>query len=772
LTQGNAAAKGTSGIGFTGAGVHAIVTISNMDPNTKLDGYCATESLALTDKFSLETLPVVFTRQPKESTEATKKSVSFDLSIDTPDHINCVLTNPDEHPTAEQITDGLTSTGFAAIKQTGVVEVKQANQLVTFPLVGLTPGRAYWVWCAAKSGTRSEPLEFRTKGGIPQPTLVGQPYAPSFNITVTTPDSGLLRCVTVRPGRRPTPYDVLRGDASTDEEAQSAPSPIMATPNSPPYTIEFGNAHEFSSLDIYCANEAGSISPVLTVYIQEGRKCSTRTTCSACTNAGCYYAVNILSTNYQAGSCLDSCPSQDYDCAPNTLVCNDMACSYGPWGGWSSCSDPCSGGFRTRVRNLISGSQAGCELSEEEVEVCNQRQCRQPTITQLPDQEVAIHHDEDMRNATSNTFFNTMRFTTVRHLGTLTTRKQITLSGISSGGDPDQKIMVHASSDQPSIVRNPTVEYRDGNTNGVLSYEVPEYASGHARLTITVTDSGSRSTGPMSTQMSMAIHVLGESIDCEVEWSEWSTCSRTCGGGTRSRHDHVIQTASNGGHACPNPPRQQIETCHEHPCEDLCHWTWTDWSECSTDCGTGTRTRKQVIQSPYGVCTFTPQSQVETCSSSHCPTDCQVQWGPWGGCSSSCDGGSQTRTMQIVMSPTHGGTSCPSPLMQESRMCNEIDCDDLGPSCSGFCGHSPPQGECSCDSLCPRYGDCCKDFDVYCANSESMHGSCANRCGTYFEGQCGCDEQCNVHGDCCPDHKLACNNNNINNNNNAFSSTL
>lgn len=54
-------------------------------------------------------------------------------------------------------------------------------------------------------------------------------------------------------------------------------------------------------------------------------------------------------------------------------------------------------------------------------------------------------------------------------------------------------------------------------------------------------------------------------IDCMVSpWSDWSTCSATCGGGTQSRTRTVITPAYYGGAACP--ALLETQPCNTNPC--------------------------------------------------------------------------------------------------------------------------------------------------------------------------------------------------------------
>ena len=77
---------------------------------------------------------------------------------------------------------------------------------------------------------------------------------------------------------------------------------------------------------------------------------------------------------------------------------------------------------------------------------------------------------------------------------------------------------------------------------------------------------------------------------------EWSTCSKTCGGGEKNRTRQVEIPASNGGEDCAGEATQ-IDTCNTEGCPVNCQWgSWVEWSTCSKTCGGGEKYRTRQVE--------------------------------------------------------------------------------------------------------------------------------------------------------------------------------
>ncbi|CAH3173411.1 unnamed protein product [Porites lobata] len=216
-----------------------------------------------------------------------------------------------------------------------------------------------------------------------------------------------------------------------------------------------------------------------------------------------------------------------------------------------------------------------------------------------------------------------------------------------------------------------------------------------------------------------------------TEWTEWSDCTATCGGGSKTR----IRTCTNpppqhGGNNCVElGPDTETVKCSRDPCPIDGNYTeWTTWSDCSETCGGGSKTRTRTCTNPLpqhsgkNCSKLGPASQTVNCSTDPCPIDGNyTEWTKWSDCSATCGGGSKTRVRACTNPPPqHGGKNCielgPASATME---CSPNPCPIDGnytewtkwSDCSATCGNGSKTRIRSCTNPPPQYGgDNCVDL--------------------------------------------------------------
>ncbi|XP_054472137.1 A disintegrin and metalloproteinase with thrombospondin motifs 9-like [Anoplopoma fimbria] len=159
------------------------------------------------------------------------------------------------------------------------------------------------------------------------------------------------------------------------------------------------------------------------------------------------------------------------------------------------------------------------------------------------------------------------------------------------------------------------------------------------------------------------------------EYSPWSECSKSCGGGTRRRGAVCRKAAEAGGDEskCSQRDKMTVQPCNEFLCPQ---WKTGEWSECLVTCGKGYKHRQTWCQ--FGedrlddrFCGSSKPDSVLTCQQQECAS---WQVGPWGQCTTSCGPGYQMRAVKCVVG-SYGAVMDDTECNAATRPTDTQDCE-------------------------------------------------------------------------------------------------
>ena len=451
--------------------------------------------------------------------------------------------------------------------------------------------------------------------------------------------------------------------------------------------------------------------------------------CSAACNGGT-----------QTRTCTNPAPANGgTSCSgPSSQTCNNQACPVdGGWSGWSACSDSC-GGTQTRTCTSPAPSNGGAECVGPVSQACNTTAC-------------AVHGGWSNWGACSVTCGGGTQARTC-------TNPAPANGGAGCVGAPNQNCNTQpcpvdggwsnwtdygpcsAACGGGSRVRTrtctnptptnggascvgPSSQQQDCNMQACASGSTncggsaPQGSScGGASIVTCPSNSVPQGTGYGGTCQCVGGDCSGFTLythvsciyseSCEAPrnggWSQWTTCSAACDGGTQQRVCNNPPPAY-GGAACSG---SDTRSCNSQPCatETAINGGWSDWSACSaSSCGGGTQTRECNNPAPANGGAVCAGASTQACNTGGCPVN--GGWGSWGACSQSCGTGSQTRSCNSPAA-ANGGAPCSGP---SSQPCNTQPCDTPQPGgwgnwgpCSATCGTGTQTR--ACDNPPPAYG--------------------------------------------------------------------
>lgn len=356
----------------------------------------------------------------------------------------------------------------------------------------------------------------------------------------------------------------------------------------------------------------------------------------------------------------------------------ETSCELGPWTEWTSCSVSCDGGMTVRQRTVKTPQDEfgnPCEGPTEVVEGCAPEPCGS---------------DKNLRKS-GGLEPQDCRFSEWDEWGECS---------VSCGGGEQfrsRQLDQVPNKTGRECTQNGLLELRECNQQGCScrDCEWGEWQSWgvctctglqqrHRVIETHFSTCGRPCEGVKVENKVCEPDCIKEAVNCEMsEWGEWKGCDVTCGGGATRRERTLIKESANGGALCEGSLSETV-ACGTESCDNAldCKLSeWGDWGGCSDTCDGGqqSRTRNILSSSEDGGTGCTADLvEVQGCNEQTCGDSQDCEWGDWtewGACTASCGGGHQERDRSVKIAPRFSGALCDAKAKGQMQQCNTQECD-------------------------------------------------------------------------------------------------